>query len=55
MEQIQNFNFFQLLFIVVFVTSMQKANTTKLLDKQTSDFHIEIEEVKDTIREVLFK
>jgi hypothetical protein len=36
--------------ILFFVVTFQKSNTTKLLDKQTQEFHEEIEELKDVIR-----
>lgn len=51
-NQITEFNFIQFLFTLFFIISFQKNNTTKLLDKQTQEIHIEIEEVKDTIRDV---
>ena len=53
LHQIVDFNFLQLIFIVVFVITLTKSNTTKLIEKQTKEIHEEIEEVKDTIREVL--
>lgn len=55
MNQILDFNYLQFGAILFFVVTFQKSNTTKLLKEQTTQFHIEIEEVKDTIREVLLK
>jgi F0F1-type ATP synthase membrane subunit b/b' len=55
MQQISEFNFVQFLFTLFFIVSFQKSNTTKLLDKQTREIHSEIEEVKDTIREVMIR
>jgi hypothetical protein len=54
MDQIRDFNVIQFLFTIFFIVSFQRSNTTKLLDKQTKEFHAEIEETKDTIREVIF-
>jgi hypothetical protein len=53
-SQIADFNIIQFLFTIFFIVSFQKSNTTKLLDKQSQEFHAEIEETKDTIREVIF-
>jgi hypothetical protein len=52
-HQIENFNILQFLFVLFFVVTFQKSNTTKLLDKQSQELYMEIEELKDTIREVL--
>jgi energy-converting hydrogenase Eha subunit H len=49
-SQISHFNLFQFIAILFFVVTFQKSNTTKLLDKQTQEFHEEIEELKDVIR-----
>jgi hypothetical protein len=35
--------------MVIFVTAMSKANTTKLLKEQSQEFYGEFEEVKDEI------
>jgi energy-converting hydrogenase Eha subunit H len=51
-SQIENFNLLQFAATLFFIVSFTKSNTTKLLDKQSQAFHYEIEEVKDTIREV---
>jgi hypothetical protein len=49
-HQITEFNFLQFIMILFFVVTFQKSNTTKLLDKQTAEFHEEIEELKDVVR-----
>jgi len=49
-SQITHFNILQFIAILFFVVTFQKSNTTKLLDKQTQEFHEEIEELKDVIR-----
>jgi hypothetical protein len=54
-SQIENFNVLQFIATLFFIVSFQKSNTTKLIDKQAQEYHNEIEELKDTIREVLFK
>jgi diacylglycerol kinase len=48
-HQIENFNILQFISILFFVVTFQKSNTTKLLDKQTSEIHESIKEVKDCI------
>lgn len=55
MDQINSFNIVQFVFTIFFIVTFQKSNTTRLLDKQTISFHYEIEEVKDTIRELCRK
>lgn len=50
MNQINDFNLLQFMMILFFVVTFQKSNTTKLLDKQTQEFHEEIEELKDVVR-----
>jgi hypothetical protein len=50
MNQISDFNLLQFMMILFFVVTFQKSNTTKLLDKQTQEFHEEIEELKDVVR-----
>jgi F0F1-type ATP synthase membrane subunit b/b' len=50
LHQFSDFNVLQFGAILFFVTTFQKSNTTKLLDKQSQDIHREIEEVKDEIR-----
>lgn len=49
-HQLQEFNVIQFIFTIFFIVSFTKVNTTKLLDKQTKEFHAEIEEVKDCVR-----
>jgi energy-converting hydrogenase Eha subunit H len=49
-HQITDFNFFQFGAILFFVVTFQKSNTTKLLDKQTTEIHQSVQELKDVIR-----
>lgn len=49
-RQITDFNLIQFIFTIFFIISFTKTNTTKLLDKQSQEIHIEIEEVKDVVR-----
>lgn len=36
--------------MIMFVTAMSKANTTKLLKEQSQELYNELEEIKDEIR-----
>lgn len=38
--------------MVLIVTTLSKANSTKLLKEQSQEFYAEFEELKDTIRDV---
>ena len=49
-NQIQEFNFIQFIFTIFFIVTFHKSNMTKLLDKQTAEFHEEMEELKDVVR-----
>lgn len=49
-HQISEFNVLQFISILFFVTTFQKSNTTKLLDKQTSEIHRVGQDIKDEIR-----
>jgi gas vesicle protein len=48
-NQLNDFNFLQFAAILFFVVTFQKSNTTKLLDKQTSELHASIKELKEEI------
>lgn len=48
-KQITDFNMIQFAAIIFFVVTFQKSNTTKLLDKQTQEFHMELHEIKEDI------
>jgi hypothetical protein len=50
LHQFSDFNVLQFIAILFFVTTFQKANTTKLLDKQTSEIHRVGQDIKDEIR-----
>ena len=50
MSQIRDFNLIQFVFTIFFIVTFHKSNMTKQLDKQTQEFHAEIEEVKDVVR-----
>lgn len=49
MKQILDFNVLQFILILFFVVTFQKSNTTKLLDKQTTELHQVINDVKEEI------
>lgn len=49
-HQVENFNLLTIIVMIIFVTSMSKANTVKLLKAQSEEFYKEFEEVKDEIR-----
>jgi ABC-type transporter MlaC component len=48
--QIENINLLTILIMIMFVTAMSKANTTKLLKEQSQELYNELEEIKDEIR-----
>ena len=48
-HQITDINLLTIMIMVIFVTSMGKANMNKLLQKQSDEFYNDIEEVKDEI------
>jgi hypothetical protein len=50
LHQFSDFNVIQFISILFFVTTFQKSNTTKLLDKQTQEIHQETQEIKEEIR-----
>lgn len=49
-HQIENCNVLTIIIMIIFVTSMSKANTVKLLKAQSEEFYKEMEEIKDEIR-----
>jgi hypothetical protein len=49
-HQIENCNILTIIIMIIFVTSMSKANTVKLLKAQSEEFYKEMEEIKDEIR-----
>jgi hypothetical protein len=49
MKQITELNVLDILIMVIFVVTFSKSNTTKLLQKQSTEFYQDIEEVKDEI------
>ena len=51
-EQVYNFNVIIFISIMVFNVALSKNNTYKLIREQSKELYLEIEEVKDTIREL---
>lgn len=49
-DQVYHFNLIIFVSIMVFSTSLSKANTQKLLENQSKELYLEIEELKDEIR-----
>lgn len=50
-EQVYNFNIIIFISIMVFNVALSKNNTSKLIQEQSKELYLEIEEVKDEIRE----
>ena len=48
--QVYHFNLIIFISIMVFNTALSKANTQKLLQNQSKELYLEIEEIKDEIR-----
>ena len=48
-HQITDLNVLTIFIMVVFVTTMSKANTNRLLQKQSTEIYNDIEEIKDEI------
>lgn len=48
-HQITDMNVFTILIMIFFVTTLSKANTNKLLQKQSTEIYNDIEELKDEI------
>lgn len=51
-DQVYHFNVIIFISIIVFNVALSKNNTAKLLQNQSKELYLEIEEVKDTIREM---
>ena len=51
-EQVYNFNVIIFISIMVFNVALGKNNTSKLINEQSKELYLEIEEVKDEIREL---
>lgn len=50
-HQVYDFNVIIFVSIMVFNVALSKSNTQKMLQNQSKELYLEIEEVKDTIRE----
>jgi len=51
-SQVYSFNVIIFVSIMVFNVALSKSNTQKMLQNQSKELYLEIEEVKDTIREL---
>lgn len=51
-EQVYNFNVIIFVSIMVFNVALSKNNTSKLIREQSKELYLEIEEVKDELREL---
>ena len=51
-EQVYNFNIIIFISIMVFNVALSKNNTSKLIREQSKELYLEIEEVKDELREL---
>ena len=51
-EQVYNFNVIIFISIMVFNVALSKNNTSKLIREQSKELYLEIEEVKDELREL---
>jgi len=51
-EQVYNFNIIIFISIMIFNVALSKNNTTKLINEQSKELYLEIEEVKDEVREL---
>jgi hypothetical protein len=49
--QVYHFNIIIFISIMVFNVALSKQNTQKMIKNQSKELYLEIEEVKDTIRE----
>ena len=49
-DQVYHFNWIIFISIMVFNTALSKSNTAKLLQNQSKELYLEIEEIKDEIR-----
>jgi energy-converting hydrogenase Eha subunit H len=50
-HQVYDFNLIIFISIMVFNVALSKSNTQKLIQNQSKELYLEIEEVKDEIRE----
>ena len=50
-HQVYDFNVIIFISIMIFNVALSKNNTQKMLQSQSNELYLEIEEVKDTIRE----
>jgi energy-converting hydrogenase Eha subunit H len=51
-HQVYDFNVIIFISIMIFNVALSKANTQKLIQNQSKELYLEIEEVKDEIREL---
>ena len=51
-HQVYDFNLIIFISIMVFNVALGKNNTSKLINEQSKELYLEIEEVKDEIREL---
>lgn len=51
-HQVYDFNVIIFISIMIFNVALSKNNTYKLIREQSKELYLEIEEVKDTIREL---
>jgi len=51
-DQVYHFNWIIFISIMVFNVALSKQNTQKLIQNQSKELYLEIEEVKDEIREL---
>lgn len=51
-EQVYNFNVIIFISIMIFNVALSKSNTQKMIQEQSKELYLEIEEVKDEIRQM---
>jgi hypothetical protein len=51
-DQVYHFNLIIFISIMVFNVALSKNNTSKLINEQSKELYLEIEEVKDELREL---
>lgn len=52
-QQAYNFNWIIFISIVFINVTLSKNNTSKLIQEQSREIYLEVEELKDTIRELM--
>lgn len=52
-DQVYHFNWIIFVSIMVFNVALSKSNTQKMIHEQSKELYLEIEEVKDTLRELI--